>query len=510
MRILMFGWEFPPYMSGGLGTACYGMTRALAEKGMDIHFVLPRMEGQDKIYLPKGLSLHEASGTRIEWSHEQHQSTSHNHLHTVQHSQTRPLQKQSSASLPATSTSSRSGKAIVEEVWEQHVQLHPINSLLHAYATPQSYEERHATCVASSTSYLYDPCNAPMAFMQQASGMISTQSQEKLLQVITKTQKNVAHGDTVLSLHGGYGQGLMDEVFRYSQSVLGLDTENFDVIHAHDWMTFPAGIVAKHVTGKPLLVHIHALESDRSGINVNHEVAAIERAGLEAADTVITVSHYTKTRISQLYGIDPQKISVVHNAVTREESRKNLNLPSHLGDEKYVLFMGRITFQKGPEYFVEAARLVLSRMPNVRFIMAGSGDMLPRIVRMVAQMRMGSRFHFTGFLRGEDVDKMYALSDLYVMPSVSEPFGIAPLEAMSYDTPVLISRQSGVAEVVQNALKVDFWDVRAMADKICAVLRHPRLAQEMTKQCREELQHIRWENAATKLIQVYENCQKVQ
>ncbi len=513
MRILMFGWEFPPYMSGGLGTACYGMTRALAEKGMDIHFVLPRMEGQDKIYLPQGLALHEASGTRIAWHQEAQKQSTQEHVHTIRHSQDSPIQAPAHATTPCTTNTACTGKSIVEEVWQKHVRLHPVNSLLHAYATPQSYEELHNICVASNTSYLYDPCNAPMTFMQQASGMISPQSQEELLHVVTKTQKNVTHmeqGDTVLSLHGGYGQGLMDEVFRYSQSVLGLDTENFDIIHAHDWMTFPAGIVAKHVTGKPLLVHIHALESDRSGININHEVAAIERAGLEAADTIITVSHYTKSRISQIYGIDPQKIAVVHNAVSREESRKNLNLPTHPSDEKYVLFMGRITFQKGPEYFVEAARLVLSRMPNVRFIMAGSGDMLPRIVRMVAQMRMGSRFHFTGFLRGEDVDKMYAISDLYVMPSVSEPFGIAPLEAMSYDTPVLISRQSGVAEVVQNALKVDFWDVRAMADKICAVLTHPRLAEEMTKQCREELQHIRWENAATKLIQIYESCHKEQ
>ncbi len=510
MRVLMFGWEFPPYMSGGLGTACYGMTRALAEKGVHINFVLPRMEGQDKISIPQGLSLQQASGTRIQWSHEEEEviwehspvsapikgMAAQHRVHSVDE---KYLLKEATASR---------GAAVVQEIWHKHLRIQPVNSTLHAYATPQSYAEWQSTCAGSSTSYLYDPCTAPLTFMKQASGMISEEARTQLMHVIKSTQKHTRReqGDTVLSLHGGYGKGLMEEVFRYSQSVLGLDIGHIDVIHAHEWMTCPAAIVAKHLTGKPLIVHIHALESDRSGTNLNYEVAAIERAGLEAADVVVTVSHYTKTRITELYGIDPDKIVVVHNAVTREESRSHLNIPTHDSHEKYVLFMGRITYQKGPEYFVEAAKLVLSRMPNVRFIMAGSGDMLPRIVRMVAQMRMGSRFHFTGFLRGEDVDRMYAMSDLYVMPSVSEPFGIAPLEAMSYDTPVLISRQSGVAEVVQNALKVNFWDIRSMADKICAVLSYPSLAKEMTKQCHEELQHIRWENAATKLIDVYNFC----
>ncbi len=548
MRVLMFGWEFPPHMSGGLGTACYGITRALAEKGVDIDFVLPRMHGQEKLRMPQGFSMHQASGTRISWSHEQEEphyqaqlihSTSsetcriqRTHMSTVEQADSRSTQEHESphATLITHGTLGSQeiqGKQVVENVWQKHVRVHPVKSLLHAYATPQSYEDRQRAYEQERFSYLYDPCGTSGSchketqdisntFMQQASTMLKAETREELLHVVkqsvreeqicTGSHKHIEHGNTVLSLHGGYGQDLMEEVFRYSQSVLGLQIEDVDLIHAHDWMTFPAGIVAKHLTGKPLIVHIHALESDRSGSNVNKEVAAIERAGVEAADTIIAVSHYTKARITELYGIDPAKIAVVHNAVTKEESRAVLQMPKHHEEnEKYVLFMGRITFQKGPEYFVEAARLVLSRMPNVRFIMAGSGDMLPRIVRMVAQMRMGSRFHFTGFLRGEDVDRMYALSDLYVMPSVSEPFGIAPLEAMSYDTPVLISRQSGVAEVVQNALKVDFWDVQAMADKICAVLKHPRLAGEMVKQCREELQHIRWENAAHKLIHVYEN-----
>ncbi len=510
MRVLMFGWEFPPYKSGGLGTACYGMTRALAEKGTEVLFLLPRMEGQEKITLSEGLSLRQASGTRIAWE----ESACETNVSTITHdgepiikTSVKTMEEPSQAHAPS---SPRVASSVVKEVWKENLHMYPIPSLLHAYATPETYAEMQSvwqgSYVGSVTTHMYDPCTTPVAFMQQAAGMISEQTSQQLKEVIIETQRLINKGETVLSLQGGYGQDLMGEVFRYSQSVLSLQDEDFDVIHAHEWMTCPAGIVAKHLSGKPLIVHIHALESDRSGENLNTEVATIERAGLEAADVIVTVSYYTKMRITQLYGIDPAKITVVHNAVTQEESRSHLNIPLHNENEKYVLFMGRITFQKGPEYFIQAAKLVLDRMPNVRFIMAGSGDMLPRMVRMVAQMRMGNRFHFTGFLQGDDVDRMYAMSDLYVMPSVSEPFGIAPLEAMSYDTPVLISRQSGVAEVVQNALKVDFWDVESMADKICAVLTYPRLASEMTKQCREELQHIRWENAANKLIDVYEQC----
>ncbi len=523
MRVLMFGWEFPPYKSGGLGTACYGMTKALAEKGTEVLFMLPRMEGQEQITLSPGLSLRQASGTRIHWEERICNTSVSTFVQEEKHLASPHFIGQISEQLPETvvsadrtfAISGRQPASVVKEIWKKNLRMYPIHSLLHAYATPESYAEMQATYsegkgsyIGSTSTHMYDPCTTPMTFMQQAAGMISEQTSQRLLQVVEETQHTVNTGETLLTLHGGYGKDLMGEVFRYSQSVLSLKDENFDVIHAHEWMTCPAGIVAKHLSGKPLIVHIHALESDRSGVNLNAEVATIERAGLEAADLIVTVSHYTKARITDLYGIDPAKITVVHNAVTQEESRSSLNIPLHNENEKYVLFMGRITFQKGPEYFIQAAKLVLEKMPNVRFIMAGSGDMLPRMVRMVAQMRMGNRFHFAGFLQGEDVDRMYAMSDLYVMPSVSEPFGIAPLEAMSYDTPVLISRQSGVAEVVQNALKVDFWDVESMADKICAVLKYPRLAGEMTKQCREELQHIRWENAANKLIDVYNQLQQ--
>ena len=434
MRVLMLGWEFPPHMKGGLGTACFGMTQALTKQGAEVVFVLPRYNGPPAQNLSR-LRLVSASGVAIP---EQYFTEYHNK---------------------------------VREVWQQNLSVRPLESLLYPYATPESYLE-HLQSIQSSHEH-------------------STEAY---------TQHTPASG---YDLKGDYGADLMSEVFRYSQAVAALALkENFDVIHAHDWMAFPAGMLVKLLTGKPLIVHVHALEHDRSGFNVNPEVAAIEKKGMQIADTVIAVSHLTRNTIMQEYGIEGEKIQVVHNAVSRREAGVYVKSPMAL-HEKRVLFMGRVTFQKGPDYFIEAANLVLKLMPNVRFIMAGNGDMLTRMVKRAAQLRIGSRIHFTGFLHGSDVDRMYALSDLYVMPSVSEPFGIAPLEAMLYDVPVLMSRQSGVSEVIHNALKVDFWDVREMANKIYSVLTYPGLATEMVKNCREELKNIKWENAAKQLQNIY-------
>jgi glycosyltransferase involved in cell wall biosynthesis len=268
-------------------------------------------------------------------------------------------------------------------------------------------------------------------------------------------------------------------------------------------MTYPAAILIKKLTGKAMVAHIHATEFDRSGSGINHEVARIERMGMESADMVVAVSHFTNNIVQTKYGIPAEKIRVVHNAVARSDVKDQYVVAPEQRHEKRVLFLGRVTFQKGPDYFIEAAKLVLDIMPQVRFFMAGSGDMLPRIIRRAGQLRIGSRFHFTGFLQGRDVDRIFAISDLYVMPSVSEPFGITPLEAMLYDVPVLLSKQSGVSEVLRHALKVDFWDTREMANKICAVLSYPRLAEVMVKNCREEMRNIRWSNAAGLLNILY-------
>jgi len=443
MRVLMFGWEFPPHISGGLGTACFGMTRALAKKGVEIIFVLPRLgEASEENGF---LRLRGASGT--------------------------PLTRQ------LTEKMDRAG----QDVWTQGIRCLPVESPLVPYLTPQAYVEalervRRGPAEGRGPAMNRPECGA---------------AQERSF---------------TFELHGGYGPDLMSEVQRYGRLAAAVAArESFDVIHVHDWMTYPAGMLARALTGKPLVAHIHATEYDRSGVNVNEQVAGIERAGLHAADVVVAVSRLTRKTIIERYGVPPEKIVVVHNAVARHEAERCYLVPQRIRHEKRVLFLGRVTFQKGPEYFMEAARLVLQKIPNVRFFMAGSGDMLPALIRRAGQLRIGNRFHFAGFLRGEEVDRMFALSDLYVMPSVSEPFGITPLEAMLYDVPVLLSRQSGVSEVLEHALKADFWDTRDMADKICAVLRYPCLAAELVKNCREEMKSIRWENTADQLLVVYRN-----
>jgi glycosyltransferase involved in cell wall biosynthesis len=413
MRVLMFGWEFPPRMSGGLGTACYGMTAALAGLGHRITFVLPQ---DGEAGAAPFLDLVSASG------------------------------------VPVSDNERDDGM----ETLLRRLTLRPLPSLLHPYLDPGHYH----------TLYLSE-------------------------------QKRFPETARV------YGPDLIAEALRYGRAggVLAR-TLSFDVIHAHDWMTVPASLLARRISGRPLVLHIHSLEYDRSGENVNEEILSIEREGVEKADRIIAVSHRTKRMIAERYAIPPEKISVVYNAVTRTEAQRAYRT-ERPGERKMVLFLGRITFQKGPDYFVEAAAQVLHVLPDVTFVMAGAGDMMGRMVERVGELGIGDRFHFTGFLQGEEIERIFSLSDLYVMPSVSEPFGISPLEAMMYDVPVILSRQSGVSEILKHALKVNFWDVREMAAKIIAVLKHPVLAGAMAEKAREELRKIRWENAAERIAAIY-------
>ncbi len=297
----------------------------------------------------------------------------------------------------------------------------------------------------------------------------------------------------------------MEEVARYAMvaAQVAKDLEGqFDVIHAHDWLTYFAGIAAKRVSGKPLVVHMHATEFDRSGENINRRVYAIEKAGMQAADRVIAVSELTRRIVIGKYGIPADKVVTVHNAVRFGESEEAA--PERAVKDKVVTFLGRITYQKGPDYFVEAAAKVLQRVSDVRFVMAGSGDLMNHVVRRVAQLGIADRFHFTGFLKGGEVQRMFRLSDVYVMPSVSEPFGISPLEAMRSGVPVIISRQSGVAEVLDYAIKVNYWDVDALADAIYGLLTYPALGRMFASKGLEEVTGLKWTNAAAKIKTVYE------
>jgi glycosyltransferase involved in cell wall biosynthesis len=306
---------------------------------------------------------------------------------------------------------------------------------------------------------------------------------------------------------GKYGSNLLEEVARYAMvggTIAMQHKDEFDVIHAHDWLTYLAGIAAKELTGKPLVVHVHATSYDRGDEqHIDTRVLDIETRGMLAADRVVTVSDLTRNIVINKYGIDPAKVVTVHNAVDFS-GRENLHVERGVRD-KVVTFLGRITFQKGPEYFIEAAAKVLKRTEHVRFVMAGSGDMMNRCIRHVARLGISDRFHFTGFLRGADVQKMFALSDVYIMPSVSEPFGISPLEAMRTNVPSIISKQSGAAEVLKYAFKVDFWDVDMLADDIYALLQYPALSRFAAEKGYDEVNALKWNGATAKLKKVYES-----
>ncbi|MCF8364171.1 MAG: glycosyltransferase family 4 protein [Bacteroidales bacterium] len=421
----MFGWEFPPHITGGLGTACFGLTKGLAHHGVEIQFVVPKAYGDED-----EASVRLVSASNVEFS---------------------------------------TGDVDFREFWKK-VTYMEIGSNLIPYVSPE-------------------------AFKKMASANIPGKDEDLLREKVLKTK---------FQFSGKYGTDLMAEVSRYALIAGSLaGNTDFDVIHAHDWLTYPAGVAAKKISWKPLIVHIHATEFDRSGKNINQNVYEIERKGMEEADRVIAVSNFTRDIVIEKYGIPPEKVITVHNAIEPAELNKT-KATRHV-KEKVVTFLGRLTQQKGPEYFVEAASLILKKDRNVRFVMAGTGDMLDGLVRRVAELGLGTKFHFTGFLKGADVDKMFCLSDVFVMPSVSEPFGLVPLEAMRHDVPVVISKQSGVSEVLKNALKVDFWDIRGLADAIYGLLHYKGLVNEFKKHGKQEVELLKWNKAAAGVLEVYQD-----
>jgi glycosyltransferase involved in cell wall biosynthesis len=416
MRILMLGWEFPPFISGGLGTACYGLTKAMAGEGIDITFVLPTAHPD---YQPGHLKV---LGSR--------------------------------------------GYAKTEQLPEE-VKIKKVYSPLKPY-----------TITADDNS------ETPQSERRFRHFWQSEGSNENEL----------------------YGKDLHRQVHEYVHKLLEIaDVEEFDIIHAHDWMTYPAGIALSGKTGKPLVAHIHSTEFDRSGENVNQMVYDIERRGFHESDKIIAVSNYTKNILVHRYGVAPNKVEVVYNGVDLPDSDTGSSGLFPRKDEKVVLFLGRVTMQKGPEYFIQAAKRVLEKMENVKFVMAGTGDMLARMIEMSASMGIGRKVLFAKFLKGIEVDRAFRMADLCVMPSVSEPFGIVPLESLHRNVPVLISRQSGVSEVLHHTLKVDFWDIEKMADKIIAVLSHPPLYGMLRDNGKREVEKLSWKNAAERIVRVYDN-----
>lgn len=393
----MFGWEFPPNNSGGLGVACQGLARAICANNVDLTFVLP-----------KKMDVNEKS-LKIRF-----------------------------ADIP---------NLTVEE----------LNSLLVPYTTSEGYH--------------------------------------MLVSAIDDA--------------GQYGATLFEEVRRYGAMARGIaKSEKPDLVHAHDWLSFGAGISAKKITGRPLVAHVHATEIDRTAGNPNQYIYEREREGVDLADRVIAVSDFTKRVLVNHYGASERKIDVVHNGIDPGLYDICSEYPMGIAKlkkkgYKLVLFVGRITIMKGADYLIHAARKVLDHDPKVMFVIVGSGDMEGQIMRLAAELGISNKVLFPGFLRGRELSALYSAADLFVMPSVAEPFGLTSLEALIHGTPVLISKQSGASEVLQNALKTDFWDTDDMADKILSVVKYKSLKNELVSNGRRDAYHCSWDNAAKKCVGIY-------
>lgn len=482
MRILMLGWEFPPFMAGGLGTAVEGLTRSLVHQGHEIVFVLPQP-------VPEGHKSHvELIGPRA--LAQRAQSLRKGVL------QPQPVVggREPEELEDARSDSPRMIETLTRRIEEFEA------------SYPSSYP---GVDVGNTLERLIREIRESHAVQQQAMTQLNDPSGFRALQTASAEQIADAFDTLLDSVEGlgagssGYGSDLFGDAQRYARLVAALGlTERFDVIHAHDWLTYPAGLLLKQISRKPLVCHIHATEFDRSGEHINQGVYDIERAGLNGADRVIAVSRLTKSIVHRKYGVPESKIDVVYNGVAQHEVQPQRGAAIE-SDDRIVLFLGRITMQKGPEYFIQAAKRVLEKEERVKFVVAGSGDMAVRMIEHAASIGIGHKVLFTGFLRGRDVDRVYQMADCYVMPSVSEPFGIAPLEAMRNDVPVIVSKQSGVSEVLTHCLKVDFWDTDEMANKIVAVLRYPPLGQTLREHGRFELRGLNWDGAAEKCVRVY-------
>ena len=394
MKVLMLGWELPPYNSGGLGTACYQLCKALSKSDIDIEFILP----------------YEAN-------------------HGIE------FMDVTAASAQDAATVTKSGIA---------------------------YD-----------SYKY----------------LMADGTEKWL-----------------SVH--------EQQAQYEHSVARLiEEKEFDIVHAHDWLTFRAALRVRELRGCPIIMHVHSVESDRAGSKYgNPFVREIEAIGLHLADRIIAISQHTKKAIMRDYGIPSDKIEVVHNSIEvgaaspldDQNAYNYLKMMKRQG-YKVVVNVGRLTIQKGLPNLLRAAQLVVAKEPKTLFLIVGSGEQYRELVTLSADLGIGRNVLFADFQRGKRWRDSFGIGDLFVMPSVSEPFGLTPLEAIGYGLPVLVSKQSGVSEVLKNCLKVDYWDINEMANQITAVVQSPELKSELWNNAYTEYQTLSWDDASRKIKQVYEN-----
>lgn len=605
-KVVMLGWEFPPFITGGLGTACYGLTKAMDEMGVEVTFVLPKaVRGEHASHVdlmapgldpehaefakadPSLAAVEEARvaavaaalrrGTRDE---ETREPSAPGALPAgVVAATDAEIAAQAGLSVDAAGVvigpAAGHGSAVAAGVTSagigagnppgaraglpagvpagshpsaialgRHIRMLAAPLIARGAYTPaaaQSMLERIAQSSAAAPRVLRPGAlstaarglagRLPGGFAPDLLDGLDEAAQHEALALLEAWEEYgsddpAAAAEMVEMIRavraavpeaGGRGAGqslgrggtapdyagdLLAQSEAYARFVVSSCRNlDFDVIHAHDWLTYPAGIALARVTGKPLVVHVHSTEFDRSGVHVNQPVYNIERRGMHAAVRVITVSMLTRNICANRYAVNPAKCDVVYNGV--ELDPKALGASRIEQKDRVVLYFGRITMQKGPEYFVHAAKRVLDVIDNVKFVVAGSGDQAQNMIELAASLGIGHKMLFTGFLRGKDIQRVFNIADLYVMPSVSEPFGIAPLEALGNRVPVLISRQSGVSEILQNALKCDFWDVEEMANKIVAVLKYPPLRRTLRDEGFDEVRGISWAGAAKKTLATY-------
>ena len=436
-KVLMYGWEFPPRISGGLGIACYAIVKELARKNVELTLILPQTVAADIDHV----TLLGCDGL--------------------------------------TASNEEEFEGVV------NIKYPKITTYLSPYINTKNFKHLLSREAMQDFLSLLAQMHLPAALKEMARAIAEAQA-------------------AGMEITGMYEVNLLTEVFRYAlvAGALANDVQH-DVIHAHDWLTVLAALEAKRYSHKPLVLHIHALETDRSGLWVDKRIFAIEKYGMEQADQIVAVSQYTKNNIVQYYGIPPEKITVIHNGIYCNERDSGSMDVARNNRPKMVLFLGRITHQKGPYFFIEIAKKVLEKKPDVQFVLAGTGDLLTDMIERTASLRIGKNVHFTGFLDNEHVRDIFQLADVYVMPSVSEPFGLSALEALSYDVPAVISKQSGVAEVLHHTLVADFWDTENMAAKILALLEYPALSQTSLAHTRDDLRVMCWSKTAEKIIDLY-------
>lgn len=437
MKVLMYGWEFPPKISGGLGVACYSIVKGLAKKNINVTIVLPQSVDN---YISDKVSV-----------------------------------------VGCEALDADADISALQKLFNLDLKRINLGSLLHPYISAKEYDEKLKQLEAQNKS-------------------IAAKSK------VAENLKDIPELHTVhhenIHITGKYGSNLFAEVLQYAV-VAGsaAATVDHDVIHAHDWLTVLAGVEAKKISHKPLVFHVHALEHDRSGDSVDVRIFAIEKYGLEQADKIVAVSEYTKKTIVEKYGISPDKIEVIYNGTELQETQDQPLKKSKRN--KMVLFLGRLAHQKGPQYFVQVAKKILDNRKDVHFVIAGTGGLMPELVHYVAKNKLGRYVHFTGFLDKKRVDRLYRLADVYVMPSISEPFGLSCLEALSHDVPVVISKQSGVSEVLQHVVKVDFWDINEMANKILALIDFKALKKVSMTHTAKQLPKLTWDRTVAGIIRLY-------